>query len=335
VNQSQLLARLKTEAAIIDQAMRCDLTTVVNPRLLEVLDYALFNGGKRVRPLLTILAARLCWQKQGQAVTPVQAADLVKLALTFEYLHAASLLHDDVIDRSECRRGRQTANRVWGNTPVVLAGDFLHARAMLLAGTLGGVECLTAIGAATTAMVESEFLQLDNAERRATSADRYFAVLEGKTAALIRAAIVSGALLAGAGAVEQQALRLFGGNLGLTFQIVDDLLDYQGDPQKTGKSVGNDFQEGKMTLPLILALEQANADDRAWLAAMLAGSGEERQRCFAEARRILEQSGALAAARRQAEALGGEAIAALACFAQGEEQETMAALVRYVLAREG
>ena len=335
MNQSQLLARLKTEAAIIDQAMRHDLATVVSPRLLEVLDYALFAGGKRARPLLTVLAARLCWHQQGQGGDPGREVTLISLALTFEYLHAASLLHDDVIDRADCRRGRETANRVWGNTPVILAGDFLHARAMLLAGTLGGRECLAAIGAATTAMVESEFLQLDNAERRATSAERYFAVLEGKTAALIRAATVSGACFAGAGVAEQQALRLFGGNLGLTFQIVDDLLDYQGDPQKTGKAVGNDFQEGKMTLPLILALEQANPDDRARLIALLEGPGVERRRCFAEAKRILEESGALAATRRQAEALGEEALAALAGFAQGEEQETLVALVRYVLVREG
>lgn len=335
MNQSELLSRLKIEAAKIDQAMRQDLATTASPRLLEVLEYALFAGGKRVRPLLTILAARLCWQRQGQEVDPALTAQLFSLALTFEYLHAASLLHDDVIDRAESRRGRNTANRVWGNTPVILAGDFLHARAMQLAGTIGGLECLATIGAATTAMVEAEFLQLDNAAQQAASAARYFAVLEGKTAALIAAATTSGALFAQATLAEQQALQTFGHHLGLTFQVVDDLLDYQGDPRKTGKAVGNDFQEGKMTLPLILALKEASPDVQASLTALLHGTVAERQQGFPQARQIIEQAGGFTAARQQAETLGREAVQALDIFPRGPEQEIMVDLVHYVLSREG
>ena len=343
MNQSQLIYLLKPETAKIDQAMRQDLAIVGSPRLREVLEYAIFNGGKRVRPLLTILAARLCWQNQGHEPDPGLTAKLYQLALTFEYLHAASLLHDDVIDGSESRRGRTTANRVWDNAHVILAGDFLHARSMFLAGTIGGVECLSIIGFATAAMVESEFLQLANAENRDTSQRRYFEVLDGKTAALIAAATATGALFANAGVDERQALHTFGRNLGLTFQIVDDLLDYQGDTQKTGKAVGNDFQEGKMTLPLILALEQAKPQDQATLTSLLHGSAEERSKNFALVQRIIEQAGGFLAARHQAETLVQEAIGALAIFAKSPlrgialspEQEVMTALAGYVLCREG
>lgn len=346
MNQSQLIALLKPETAKIDQAMRQDLAFIASPRLREVLEYAIFNGGKRVRPLLTVLAARLCWQGPEQAADPELSANLYRLALSFEYLHAASLLHDDVIDGAGSRRGRTTANRVWGNSQVILAGDFLHARAMLLAGTIGGVECLATIGAATTAMVESEFLQLDNAKTLETSHRRYFEVLEGKTAALIAAATTTGALFAQASLAERQALHTFGRNLGLTFQVVDDLLDYQGDPQKTGKAVGNDFQEGKMTLPLILALEQASPQDQARLNALLHDSAEARRHNFPLAQQIIEQAGGFAAARNQAELLVQEALAALTLFAKSPpdplptgselspEHAVLTALADYVLCRQ-
>jgi octaprenyl-diphosphate synthase len=335
VNTSALISLLKPETAAIDQVMRQDLAEVGNPLLAEVLEYAIFNGGKRVRPLLTVLAARLCWQRQGHAPTREQTADLYRLALAFEYLHAASLLHDDVIDRADSRRGRETANRVWDNTHVILAGDFLHTRAMCLAGAIGGVECLTTIGTATQAMVASEFLQLQNADSRERSRKRYFQVLDGKTAALIAAATRCGAIVARAETAEQEALHLFGYNLGLTFQIVDDLLDYGGDPQKTGKAVGNDFQEGKMTLPLILALELAQAHDLDWFLMLLHATADERRAAFPQARAIITSSGGMQAARDQALALVNEATAALAIFAKGPEQEIMIALAHYVLNREG
>lgn len=335
MQQSELISLLKPETAKIDQAMRQDLASIGNRRLQAVLDYAIFNGGKRVRPLLTILASRLCWQRQGHRPASEQTTALYQLALTFEYLHAASLLHDDVIDHADSRRGRTTANRVWDNAHVILAGDFLHTRAMLLAGTIGGAESLTTIAAATGAMVESEFLQLENAEHRSTSQALYFQVLSGKTAALIAAAATTGAIFAQAAASERQALHTYANNLGLTFQIVDDLLDYQGDPQKTGKAVGNDFQEGKMTLPLLLALEQAPSQERALLTDLLHGTAMERATALQQAKDAIERAGGFTAARRQAEALVSEAIAALEVFSQSPEQEVLTALARYVLNREG
>ena len=334
MNHSELIALLKPETAHIDQAMRQDLAGIGNQRLGQVLEYAIFNGGKRVRPLLTVLAARLCWQRQGRENGAAHRAPLYRLSLAFEYLHAASLLHDDVIDRADRRRGRTTANRVWDNTHVILAGDYLHTRAMLLAGTIGGEECLAAIGLATTAMVESEFMQLENAENRDPSADRYFAVLHGKTAALIAAAASTGAIFSKAGQDECQALHTFGRNLGLTFQIVDDLLDYQGDPQKTGKVVGNDFTEGKMTLPLILALDRAGSEDRAALLALLHGPAAERAEALPQACEIIQRADGFQKAKAKARALVGEAVDALALFGKTPEREVMTALAGYVLNRE-
>lgn len=331
MNHQELATLLKPQTAKIDQAMRQDLEIVTNPLLGQVLTYAIFNGGKRVRPLLTLMTARLCWQARGQKDTQEQVNDLYRLALTFEYLHAASLLHDDVIDQSDSRRGRSTANRVWDNTHVILAGDFLHTRAMLLAGTIGGLDCLSIVSQATAAMVESEFIQLENAAQRNTSKARYFEVLHGKTAALISAAACTGVIFAKGSAEEQAAVHTFAHNLGLTFQIVDDLLDYLGNPNETGKAIGNDFQEKKMTLPLIFALDQASAQDRNNLLTLLDHSGSATE--FEQARDIIDRAGGFTKAREKAANLVREAIAALEVFSPGPELDVLIALSQYVLNR--
>ncbi|MEW6501554.1 MAG: polyprenyl synthetase family protein, partial [Thermodesulfobacteriota bacterium] len=258
-------------------------------------------------------------------------AEVVSLAMVFEYLHAASLLHDDVIDRAELRRGRETANRLWGNAAVILAGDYLHARAMELAAAHGGIECLHLVSQAVRAMVEGEFLQMRVAAERNDSEANYFAILQGKTAALIAAACEAGIVVAGGTLDQRRALRTYGTNLGLAFQIVDDLLDYLGDPQETGKAVGNDFQEGKMTLPLLLALTDEKRGPR--LLALLAASPGARQASFGEAQALLAASGGLAAARAKAENLIAEAIAALKSFPDNTARQTLTGLACYVLTR--
>lgn len=331
MNHKNLLALLRPETEKIDQAMRQDLAAIGSPLLAKVLDYAVFNGGKRVRPLLTVLAARL---GNGQGRADLAEASLYRFALTFEYLHAASLLHDDVIDRAEKRRGRQTANRVWDNNQVILAGDFLHSRAMYLAGTIGGSTSLAVICRATANMVESEFLQLENADQSNTSEENYFQVLNGKTAALIAAACETGVLLVDDTNESRRALNKFGTNLGLTFQIVDDLLDYLGDPRQTGKAVGNDFQERKMTLPLLHALRTAPDQDRDRLHALLRDSPEARLAAFSEARQLIAKAGGFTAARQQAEELIQAATAALAIFPESQAKATLLALAAYVLQRD-
>lgn len=329
MTQEQLLAQLKREALTIDAEMRLDLAAIASPLLQEIVNHAIFAGGKRIRPLLTILAARLC-RPAGHEEPP----RLHRLAIAFEYLHAASLLHDDVIDHAEQRRGQATANLRWGNAAVILAGDFLHARALALAGTLGGVSSLAAIGNATMAMVDAEFLQMATAANRDRAEANYFQILEGKTAALIGAACQVGAIAAGGNEAQQQALVNYGRNLGLAFQVIDDLLDYQGVARKTGKAVGNDFQEGKMTLPLIHTLSQARREDREFLLALLAGPAAERPPHFPAVHALMERYGSFLSAREKAEELIRDAGAELAIFPASPEQEILHGLGRYVLTRD-
>ncbi|MFU8818303.1 MAG: polyprenyl synthetase family protein [Desulfurivibrio sp.] len=338
---AELKSRLAAEAARLDRVMGADLAAAVeaDSPLAEVLEHALFAGGKRIRPLLTILAARLTGDP---ASGPGDPAELDRLAISFEYLHAASLLHDDVIDHALLRRGRETVNTRWGNEHAILAGDFLHARAMLLAGTAGGRESLRLIGTATQAMVESEFIQMAAAARADEREETYFKVLAGKTAALIAAACECGAVAGGGTPEQRRALHTYGANLGLAFQIIDDLLDYQGDPAATGKAVGNDLQEGKMTLPLIIALQQAPPAQRDWLRELLGAGSGERATQLAAVTRILTECGAFAACRRRAEeliALGGAGLAACRTPKSAQTTGTEEALVlfralgHYVLSR--
>lgn len=325
MNNAHLLALFKDKAVQIDAVMEADLAIVESPLLARIIRHAIFQGGKRIRPLLTLLAAGL--------VGP-PPADTPRLAISFEYLHAASLLHDDVIDHAALRRGAETANTIWGMEPVILAGDYLHAHAMALASEVGGPAAMALIGRATAAMVESEFLQMHNAQEILISEEKYFQVLMGKTAALIAAACEAG-IAHNQGSPEQRAaLRTYGTNLGLAFQIVDDLLDYLGDPAKTGKAVGNDFQEGKMTLPLIKTLERADAADRETLLGLLKATPQERSEQQATAHAIIEKYQGFALARRQAESLLAEALAGLAIFGETSAKAPLAGLAHYVLSRD-
>lgn len=325
MNNAELLAAFKEKAGLIDAAMKEDLAVIQSPLLAEIIHHAIFQGGKRIRPLLTLLAASL--------VGP-PPADTARLAISFEYLHAASLLHDDVIDHALLRRGAQTANTIWGMEPVILAGDYLHAHAMALASEVGGPAAMALIGRATAAMVESEFLQLHNAREILISEEKYFQVLKGKTAALIAAACEAGIGHSQGTVAQRLALHTYGANLGLAFQIVDDLLDYLGDPVKTGKTVGNDFQEGKMTLPLIKTLERAEAKDREALVALLKASPGERSGQLSAAHSLMEKYQGFSQARAKAESLIIEALARLTIFKESKAKEALTGLAHYVLSRD-
>jgi len=333
VDKVDLLARLKTEIATVDLAMREDLQALVNKKqiatdLLEVLEHALLNGGKRIRPLLCILIARLC-SNQGKEIYP--------LAIAFEYLHVATLLHDDVIDHADTRRGRPAANKLFGLTAAILAGDFLHARSMFLVGTLGGRRCLDLICRSTEAMVAGEFLQLSNVHNLNQSENDYFSVINGKTALFIGSICETGGIFAGADNSEIQALRQYGANLGLAFQIQDDLLDYLGDSAKTGKEVGNDFYEGKMTLPLIHALATANKQEGNFLLDLLKGQKSDRIAKFEDAREIIRKNSGFGYAEKLAEKLVDTGIESLAIFVSEQNRETLdllTGLARYAISRE-
>ncbi|MEW6427731.1 MAG: polyprenyl synthetase family protein [Thermodesulfobacteriota bacterium] len=322
-DQQNLFASLGLEAAAIDQRIREDIDRIASPDLAAILGHLLLAGGKRIRPALTLFTADLV---TGAATRDRGRYDL---AIPLEYLHAASLLHDDVIDGAAQRRGRATANTVWGNSRVILAGDYLHARAFAMAGAAGGRGCMAAIGQATAAMVEAEFLQMDVAGGKAAAdTETYFAVVRGKTGALIQAACEVGALAGGATEEQCRRLATYGANLGVCFQIVDDLLDYQGDPAATGKAVGNDFLEGKLTLPVLYALQDGGAGEAARIRQLLSrrDPGD-----FAEMKELV--AGGLARARETAAALTGEAVAALAGFPECRARSLLTALAGYVLDR--
>ncbi|MCF8057595.1 MAG: polyprenyl synthetase family protein [Desulfocapsa sp.] len=327
--KEQLMIAIAPEVAKIEEAMQRDLQTATSgcdPLLVAVLEYGVFNGGKRLRPLLVLLAARLASHAGDK---------IVDLAIAFEYLHAATLFHDDVIDRADIRRGKPSVNKAFGEIAAILGGDFLHSRSLFLIGSLGGPEALGIFCQATNAMVDGEFLQLRNAENYNLSEDDYFSAVKGKTALLIAATCEIGALAGGATREKQKVLAEYGLGLGTAFQIIDDLLDYQGDPALTGKAVGNDFQEGKMTLPLILALGGASPEDRKRLLFLLE-KDEARESGFAEAYAVIDKNEGFALSRSRAESIIAAAVAGLEFFSEEGNMDTIAilrALAEYVLVR--
>ncbi len=318
------------EASVINRVMREDiavLAATLDPLLAEILEYGLFSGGKRIRPLLTIVSARLSG-KNGP--------ELYRLASAFEYLHVASLFHDDVIDRAESRRGKSSVNRRYGSVGAILAGDFLLAQAMGIVGRYAGSRGLDIFTEATRGMVDGEFVQLRNSDNLNQSEDDYFAVVLGKTALLIGAACEIGALFGGADQQRQWALKNYGIHLGCAFQIIDDLLDYLGDERLTGKAVGNDLKEGKVTLPLIIALKSSPDVERKQLLGLL-GKGPERSAGFPEVFEFIETYGGFTGAREKAEAIVKQALEPLHLF-HGEEHLESLDLLRelstYVLKRD-
>jgi len=300
----ELKRLIAEEAAKIDLVMRQDIDGLAerfDPLLIEILDYGLFSGGKRIRPFLTTLAARLCGCNDD---------GVYRLATSFEYLHAATLIHDDVIDNAGERRGSPSVFNHFGLAEAILAGDFLHAHSMSLVSRYGGPEALSIFCQATAAMVDGEYRQLRNAGNVGQSEADYFTVVKGKTALLIGAACEIGGLYGGADESLRHGLMTYGINLGCAFQIVDDLLDYQGDASNTGKLIGNDLAEGKMTLPLIHALQHADQKDRRELLAILDDS-QKRSQSLAAVSILIDRYDGFEYARTKANQMIAQAIGAL------------------------
>lgn len=326
----QLMKAVRREAALVDRVMRDDLERMssnTDDLLIEVLEYGLFNGGKRVRPLLAVLSARLCGVTDDSAY---------KLASAFEYLHAASLFHDDVIDNAQTRRGRPAVNKKFGLVAAILAGDFLLARSMEIVGEIAGQEGLAIFCQASSGMVDGEFMQLRNTEQFSLSEPDYYDAIMGKTGLLISASCEVGAIYGRGSNVQRDNLKQYGVGLGCAFQMVDDLLDYLGDEKKTGKAVGNDLAEGKMTLPLILALSRADERDRRVLDGILA-DGKRRSEEFATVHGLIEKYDGFGETSKRAQAHVRDAVERLAIFTDPEcslARETLTGLAGYVLSRE-
>ncbi|MGE0565285.1 MAG: polyprenyl synthetase family protein [Pseudolabrys sp.] len=219
----------------------------------EVANHLISSGGKRLRPMLTLAMAQL---------SDFSGDGHIKLAAAVEFMHTATLLHDDVVDESDMRRGKPAARMVWGNEASVLVGDFLLGQAFKMMVEVGNLQALDILSSAAAVIAEGEVMQLAAAKNTATNEDEYLAVIRAKTAELFAAACEVGPVLAGRPKAEQAACRSYGMNLGIAFQLVDDALDYGGKSAKLGKNVGDDFREGKITLPVVLSFRRGSESER-------------------------------------------------------------------------
>ncbi len=293
------------------------------PLISVVGRYITGSGGKRLRPLLMVLCSRLCGYKGNNDAA---------LAVVFEFVHAATLLHDDVVDHAEFRRSQPAANTVWGNPAVVLVGDYLYSRSIQVAVGYRDIRILDVLLEATTRMSEGEVLQLVNSDNLEITEDEYLEIIRRKTAVLISAACQTGAIFGGGGSAEEEALKFYGHNLGIAFQLVDDTLDFTGEAEELGKPVGNDLQEGKATLPLIYALRNAKASERRRLRQIFI-SEKISAKAISEIRNIVVRTGGIEYTNNQACAHSMRAKEALRVFPQGPVKEILEDMADYVICR--
>jgi octaprenyl-diphosphate synthase len=281
-------------------------------------------GGKRLRPMLTLATARLCGYVGGERH--------VALAAAVEFIHTATLLHDDVVDASDLRRGLATANAVWGNKPSVLVGDFLFSRAFQLMVEDGSLRVLEILSQASAVIAEGEVLQLVTSNDISTTQDAYLEVIRAKTAQLFAAAARIGAVIADRPSQEEAALESYGRNLGVAFQLVDDMLDYSARQAELGKTVGDDFRDGKITLPVVLAVARGDEAERGFWRRTL----EEQDLADGDLDRaihLIRKYDALADTLTLASRYGAEARAALAPFRDGPEKRALLEAVDFCLER--
>jgi len=289
----------------------------------ELAGHLIAGGGKRMRPMLTLACARLL---------DYPGTRHHKLAAAVEFIHTATLLHDDVVDGSGMRRGRQTANLIWGNPASVLVGDFLFSRAFELMVEDGSLKVLKILSAASSVIAEGEVEQLTAQRRIDSDEEQYLAIVSAKTAALFAAACRVAPVVTEAGEEAELALECYGRHLGIAFQLVDDVIDYASDAEVMGKGVGDDFRDGKMTLPLILAYARGSKDDRAFWRAAISGerTGDDD---LARAIALLRSTGALADTIERARHYGRRAIDALAPFPAGKARSALTEAVEFAIAR--
>ena len=291
------------------------------PLVEKIGHYIVESGGKRLRPLLVLLSANACGYNGDKHIP---------LAAIIEFIHTATLLHDDVVDNSDLRRGKDTANARWGNAPSVLVGDFLYSRAFQVMVEIGSMDIMQVISNATNVIAEGEVLQLLNAKNPDTTEDSYMQVILGKTAMLFEAATESGAILADCSTEQREALRLYGRHLGIAFQLIDDVMDYLSTAEEMGKNVGDDLAEGKPTLPLIHAMREGNDEERQLIRqAIRKGGLEDLESIMA----IVRQTGAITYTQTRAQEEADKAIAALDVLADSSFKDTLRQLADMAVKR--
>ena len=301
-----ILERMQSEVALIP----------------ELAGHLIAGGGKRMRPMLTLACA---------ALLDYQGARHHKLAAAVEFIHTATLLHDDVVDGSGLRRGRRTANVIWGNPASVLVGDFLFSRAFELMVEDGSLKVLKILSRASSVIAEGEVSQLSAQRRIETSEDHYLDIIASKTAALFAAACRIAAVVAERDESVEAALDAYGRNLGVAFQLVDDAIDYSSDAATMGKGVGDDFRDGKVTLPVILAYARGGEADRSFWRDAIAGGVEPAD--LDRATRLLRETGALADTLERARLFGRRAIDALGPFPAGRAKAALVEAVEFAIQR--
>jgi len=304
----------------VDEVIRKRLDSEV-ALIRTIAQYIVAAGGKRLRPALVLLAAR-AFGEAGRA--------RYELAAVIEFIHTATLLHDDVVDESTLRRGRKTANAEFGNAASVLVGDFLYSRAFQMIVEAGSLQVMKVLADATNVIAEGEVLQLMNVHDADTNEEKYLRVIRYKTAKLFEAATQVGAIIGGASAEAQAALAEYGMHLGTAFQLIDDVLDYSGDLTETGKNLGDDLAEGKPTLPLIHAMRSGDAKERQVIRHAIEHGGK------ADLERVVAailRTGALDYAREQARAEADTAIARLALVPHSAYRDSLLQLAHFSVER--
>jgi octaprenyl-diphosphate synthase len=319
----RLAAWLAEDMTQVDAIIRERMGSENAPRIPEVTAHLIGAGGKRLRPLLTLAAARLCGY-EGVAHHALAAA--------VEFIHTATLLHDDVVDESRQRRGRPTANLLWDNKSSVLVGDYLFARSFQLMVSADSLRVLAILSNASATITEGEVLQLTAAQDLDTTEETYLTVVRGKTAALFAAAAEVGGVIARVPEHQVRALHAYGDALGICFQIVDDYLDYAGLAEKMGKNTGDDFRERKLTLPVIRAVAAADAGERAFWERVI-GQGRQEAGDLERAMEQLARHGALESTRATALDWSAQARSVLEDLPDHPLRDMLADLSDYVVAR--
>ena len=319
----RLAAALANDLKAVNEVIRARMSSRHAPRIPEVTAHLVEAGGKRIRPLLTLAAARMF---------DYSGPHHVNLAATVEFIHTATLLHDDVVDESSRRRGRPTANLLWDNRSSILVGDFLFSRSFQLMVETDSLRVLEVLANAAAMISEGEVLQLTASHDLQTDQDLYLTIIQGKTAALFSAATEAGGVISGADDTQIRALRNYGNALGIAYQITDDLLDYGGEAEATGKAVGNDFRQSKLTLPAIIAIAKADSEELAFWTRVIEKANQQAGD-FEHALSLLTRHSAMDEAKRDANHWASQAKDAILELPPHEFRDMLHDLADHVVAR--
>ncbi len=309
-----------TEAKAVDQLIINELSSDV-VLINQMGHYIVGNGGKRLRPMLLLLAAK--------ALGGVSDNHLI-LAAVIEFIHTATLLHDDVVDESDLRRGRESANAVWGNAASVLVGDYLYSSAFEMMVRTGNMRVMEILSKTTTAIAEGEVLQLLNCNNPETTESKYLEVIARKTAILFSAATRLGAVISGSSADVEESLAEYGQQLGIAFQLIDDALDYKANKEELGKNLGDDLAEGKPTLPLIYAIQQGTKEEADIIIDAIRNGKRD---AFNEVYAVVKRTQAIAYTEQRAEAAAQKAIDALSVLVDSEYKTALTLLAKFSVQR--